>query len=468
MEASDKPGSARELLHVAWPLVISAGSTSLMYVIDRVLLTWLTTQASAAALPAALVYWALVSFAAGTAGYVNTFVAQYEGAGQKNRVAAVLWHGIYFSLIASALLLFVVPFGPYIFRMFAATEAVRQMELDYFDVLCYGTAPLLISIVLGCFFTGRGQTKTVMWVSIASLGLNAVLDYVLIFGCAGLPAWMPGRQRLPAYGIAGAAAATSISYVFSAGLYALALVRGPWAGEYKLWSGRTFDAKLFWRLLRFGLPNGLQQFVDVGCFTIFIQLISTLGEQELAATNLAFNLNTLAFVPMLGLGTAVMTLVGRRVVQGRDDLAARTTWIAFGMATIYMSLFIGLYLFAPWFMLWPYTLGDNPQEFRALEPQIVRLLRFVAVYSLFDAMSIVFGSATRGAGDTRFALLFSLISGVCLLVAPTYLAFELGWASLTSAWIFATAFVAALGVGFLLRFRQGRWRTMRVIEHAAV
>ncbi|MEQ9068076.1 MAG: hypothetical protein RLO18_15185, partial [Gimesia chilikensis] len=76
------PGSLRELTNVAVPLVLSCGSLSIMHVVDRIFLTWWSTDAVAAALPAGMIQWTIMSIAMGKAMYVNTFVAQYEGANQ--------------------------------------------------------------------------------------------------------------------------------------------------------------------------------------------------------------------------------------------------------------------------------------------------------------------------------------------------------------------------------------------------
>ncbi|TMQ34676.1 MAG: hypothetical protein E6K70_06420 [Planctomycetota bacterium] len=91
------------------------------------------------------------------------------------------------------------------------------------------------------------------------------------------------------------------------------------------------------------------------------------------------------------------------------------------------------------------------------------LLRFVALYSLFDTMNIVFSFALRGAGDTRFVTVVALFLAWPIMVLPTYLAGRYGW-GLYYAWAFASAYVIALGFAFLGRFLAGKWKTMRVIE----
>src|SRR5262245_24124344 len=96
-ERSHSPGGFRELMQVALPLMLSSGTVALMQVTDRVFLTWYRTDALAAALPAGMLHWTVVALLIGTAMYVNTFVAQYDGAGRKDRVVASVWQGLYLS-----------------------------------------------------------------------------------------------------------------------------------------------------------------------------------------------------------------------------------------------------------------------------------------------------------------------------------------------------------------------------------
>ncbi len=441
-------------MQVALPLVISSGSASLMYVMDRVFLSWYSTDAVAAALPASMLHWTLISLAIGTVNYVNAFVAQYHGAGQPRRIGAIVWQGIYLSLLAGIALLGCIPLAEKMFEWFSHEPAIRRLETEFFSVLCLGGFPLLLQNTLACFFSGRGKTQVIMGINIACALINGVLDYLLIFGVAGFPRW----------GIAGAATATVVAWIAGALMYVVALLANRQRSHYALGSAWRFDPKLFVRLLRFGLPNGVQLLVDLSSWTVFVQLIGALGTQSLAATSLAFNLNTLAFIPLLGVGTAVVTLTGQRIGERRPELAVRTTWLAFGISSGYIAIFSAIYWFAPRLILLPYTLGDNRQDFVEIEQQVIQLLRFVAVYSLFDAMAIIFSSATRGAGDTRFALIFSLVASSLLLVLPTYLAARLGNRGLSIPWTAVTVFIMVLGVGFLCRFQQGRWKSMRVIE----
>jgi MATE family multidrug resistance protein len=448
---TDRAGTLRELLVVAVPLVISYGSTAMMYVVDRIFLSWDSVDSMAAALPAGVLHFNLAILAIGTVAYGNAFIGQYEGAGQHHRVGPVVWQGIYISIAASVVMLVMVPLAPSLFALVGHEDGVQALELRFFRVLALGTLPLLLDTALSCFFSGRGHTVVVMVVNTIGMLINMVLDYVLIFGHFGFPK----------LGIEGAATATVTAFTAISLMYAATMWWMYRDGPYRLWSGRRFDRELFGRLLRYGLPSGMQQFLDVACWNLFIQMVGRLGNEELSATSLVFNLNGGLFVPLLGLGTAVTALVGHRIGEGRPQLAVRTTWLAFALASGYTLLFAGVYLFLPDLILKPYGLADH----ESLRTLVIGLLRFVAFYSFFDAMFVVFNAAIRGAGDTRFALVFSFSLGLLLLVLPTSIATRYGHEGFGVAWYAITVFIVVLGLGFMARFIQGRWKTMRVIEH---
>ncbi|MGH7129307.1 MAG: MATE family efflux transporter, partial [Planctomycetaceae bacterium] len=255
-----RPGSLRELCAVALPLVFSSGSISLMHVIDRMFLTWDSTEALAAAMPAGMLHWTMMSIAIGTASYVNTFVAQYDGAGRADRVSASVWQGVYLSLIMGLPFLLVVPFSWDLFALFGHDPVVAEMEASYFAILCAGAVPTTMAAALACFYSGRGKTLPVMWINFFTAGVNVVLDYLLIFGPGPFPRW----------GIEGAAIATVIAQIAAVGCYGLLMCRRVERREYGLWRHWRFDSDLFRRLMHFGLPTGVQLMLDIAGFTLFL------------------------------------------------------------------------------------------------------------------------------------------------------------------------------------------------------
>ena len=451
------PGSVREFLKVAVPLVLSAGSLAIMNVIDRLLLTWYSTDALAAALPAGMMHWTVMSIPIGIVLYVNTFVAQYDGANRPERVVASVWQGTYIAIATGLLSLLIIPFTPQLLSLAGHDSAVLDLEIRYFTVLCEGSLAYTLANAFSCFYTGRRATHVVMWVNIVSVLVNFVVDYLLIFG----------KGPFPELGIEGAAWGTVAARVVATLLYIVLLKRFTDRSKYDFGGWPKPDWELLRRLLKFGFPNGIHFFVDIFGFTVFVFLIGSIGPQELAATSLAFNLNSLAFIPLFGFGMAVSTLVGNRIGEGRIDLATKTVWSAFKSAATWMAFFTIVFLVAPDFVLELYSRNNPGDDFAAVRDQVVVLLRFVSVYCFFDAMAVVFSAAVRGAGDTRFPMVMSLLCCWLIMVIPTAIMNAYG-GNLMLSWTACTGYIVVIGIGMLARFLSGKWKSMKVIETAIV
>lgn len=447
-------GSYGELLAVAIPMILSASTQSMMHVVDRVFLTWESKASVAAALPAGILFWSCLSLPIGVVSYLNAFVAQYEGAKRADKVSASIWQGVYFALVCGLLLMIPAVWSNDFFRAVGHSEEVWPLEASYFEWLCVGGVAAMLPAALACFFSGRGQTMVVLAINASSVLVNAGLDWLLIFG----------KGPFPRMGIAGAAIATNLANVYATICYCIVLYRYSVHGPYHFWKHRRFDRSLSLDLLKFGGPSGLQMFLDVAGFTAFIMIIGWIGPSELAASNIAFNLNTLAFTPVIGVGIAVSTLVGQRIGEGRPQLAATTTWKGFFVSAGIM-LFCGtVYILFPEVLLKPYSLYAEDQDFAKTRQIVIILLRFVTLYSFFDAMAIIFGSAVRAAGDTVFSMLITCVCAWGLLVIPTYLTWKLYRPDLLLSWTWCSIYVIALGFAFLLRFLGGKWQRMSIIE----
>lgn len=449
-----RPGGYAEVLGLAAPLILSTGTMTVQQFANRVFLTWYSPDALAACLPAGVAAFTLQCFFIGTCSYANTFVAQYHGSDQPHRIAASVWQAVYLGLLGSLAILPLGLLARPLFDLAGHAPEVRELETVYFRLLILGSGFAIIPTALSCFFTGRGCTRTVMWVNISVTLLNVVFDYLLIFGYWGLP-------RL---GIIGAGWATVIASALGMVLFFILFIFGPDGRAYGVWQSRGFDRELFARLLRFGAPSGLHFMLDLLAWSLFIMLVGRLGVVALGATNLAFQINNVVFMPMTGFAIATATLVGQRLGQDDPRLAARTTWSAFEMTFAYMTTLALLYVLIPNVFLAPFGAKADPGQFAAVQQAAVIMLRFVALYSLFDGANLIFSAALKGAGDTLFVMVISSSLGMSLMVVPTWLICHDGKGSVWSAWLALTLFVCVLAVCFIWRFLQGKWRTMRVVE----
>ena len=448
------PGGYREVLVIAIPLILSTATWSIQHFVDRMFLTWYSPEAIAAAMPAGMLNFSMTSIFMGTAGYLSTFVAQYYGAERYHRIGPVLWQGVYVSLLGGLVIVCAIPFAEPVFRLVGHSPLVQQNEVAYFQILCLGGGAYSASYALSGFFSGRGKTWPVLWVNAATTFVNLVLDYALIFGHWGFPE----------LGIRGAGIATVVAGVFSLVLFFALLCSGSNNDTFHTIKGWRLERDLFVRLLRYGFPSGVQFFLEMAGFTAFVLLVGRLGITSLAATNIAFNINTLAFMPMIGCGIAVSVLVGQYLGGDKPDRAESVVYSGFHLTLIYMISIAAAYVLVPDVFVAPFALRADPGEFSEIYGYSIVLLRFVAVYSVFDTLNIIFCSAIKGAGDTRYVMLITVMLSVFLLIVPVYLAVVIFEFGLMVAWVFATAYIILLGLIFYFRFLGGKWKTMRVIE----
>lgn len=447
-------GGYREILNLAIPLILSTGSMTIQHFVDRMFLTWHSAEAVAAATPAGLISYTLMSLFIGTSAYVNTFVSQYFGARRFTRIGPAVWQGLYFSLFAGLTIMPLYPLASKIFALAGHTPELQHMETQYFQILIFSGVPVTASSAIAGFFSGRGKTKVIMWVTFVTTTVNIVLDYGFIFGNWGFPS----------LGIRGAALATVISQFTRVIIYFYLLMRPTHRREFWTLKGLKPERELFTRLLRFGFPNGLHIFLDLIGYTFLVVLVGRLGTVPLAATNITFNINHLAFLPMMGCGMAVSVLVGRRLGENRPEVAQHTTWSTIHMTTLFMVSLAAAYVLTPNVFLFPYASNADPQRFAPIARVATNLLKFVAVYALFDMMNLIFAATVKGAGDTRFVMIVSVVLSWTFKVIPSFIAIVIFQRGLYIVWGFHTLNMIILGIVFLHRFQGGKWKSMRVIE----
>jgi MATE family multidrug resistance protein len=400
----------------------------------------------------------------GICTYANTFVSQYFGDRQWDRIGPAVWQTIWLALAFTPVALAFIPLAPQIFQLAGHEPVVTALEVEYFQVLCLGAGGLLVAQAASAFYGGRGKTTVMMWVDAFYALVNLALDYLWIFGHLGFPAM----------GIAGAGYATVLALWLKALTYILLMLQSRHRRCYGTLSGMKLDRDLLRRILYYGGPSGLQMLLDVVGFTVFVVLIGRVGVLESEATSMAFSISTLAFMPIWGFGLAAGILVGQRLGEDEPDLAERSTYTSLAIAMAYMAIISLMYVVVPDLFLWSFFAGGDSSfaDRTALRNLSATLLRFVAAYNLLDAMLTVFVNAIKGAGDTQFVLKVSCCMGL-LLAALSFLAVEVWRLEIYGCWAIITGWVWLLGIVFFLRFRQGKWREMRVIEqkhlaHAAV
>jgi MATE family multidrug resistance protein len=452
------PCGLKELLQLALPLVVSMLSFALNQFFDRLFLTWYSQVAVGAVLTAGAFAWVTYSFPLGLTMYTTAFVAQYYGARQFHRIGQVIWHALYFSMATIPIFLAVGVFAPQIFAAFGHNQAMQTAEATYFRILSYSLGITIAAEALSAYFIGIGKTSRVMTANVICAAANILLDYPMIFG----------KWGFPEMGLAGAAWATTIANWLKFAVLLAMVCRSRAIHGHGLTSQWRFSRTMLARLLRYGSPQGFHFFLEGGAVTIFIILTGSISVTAAAAASIALSVNMVAFVPLFGLGTALTTLVGREIGRQQIQFARRATRSTMAVGTLYAAVFAGLYLFWPSLFVGVHEIATGAQK---PEVQMARwLLRFVAAYCVFDAFQILFQAAIKGAGDTFFVMLVTIMSSAAFVgagaIGARFFATENG--QIIWWWSCLTGWVVALSVVYSLRYWGGKWTRMSVIERELI
>ncbi|HYO25933.1 MAG TPA: MATE family efflux transporter [Lacipirellulaceae bacterium] len=450
----NRPSGVREVLAIALPMVASTLSWTLMNFIDAmVLFHYVSPAAMSAQFSATIAWFSALSLFWGMCSYVSTFVSQYQGDGQPRRIGPAVWQGVWLSVLFAPIALAAIPLAPSIFH--AVHDAkTAELEAQFFQIMCWAAPGMLAAQALEAFFSGQGRTLVVMAVDGAAVAVNLVLACFLVIGVGGVQSW----------GFQGAAWATVIAQWSRVAFYMAIMLSAANRRQFNT-AQAAIDLQLLRRIVRFGGPSGVQMLLEVGSFAVFVMLVGRIGAVEREATSLVFRISQLAFMPVWGFGIATVVLVGQRLGENRPDLASRAARTTFAIALTYMGLLSLLFVLAPGVFLRWFASAElaAAEEALAVRELSLVLMRFVAAYNLFDATLIIFSSVLRGAGDTKFIMRLSTVSAG-VLIAATSAAVELLGVGIHGCWAIITVWIWLLAAAYIVRYRQGQWRSMRVID----
>jgi MATE family multidrug resistance protein len=449
--------SCRELLRLSWPLIVGQSCWTLQTVLDRILLSRSSVEAVGAGMSAVILFWAVLTLFQYTAAYATTFVAQYTGAGVPLRIGAVTGQALWFAVGSGIAFLGLVPLAEWLVALIGHAPELQPLEAIYFRCLCFSALPILVTSAASGFFAGRGDSRTVLLINVVGLAVNGVTAVVLIFGHLGFAPM----------GIAGAGWATVIGTTTSASLSLVLLLRPRYVQQFGNGVGWGFDRELFWRLMRFGIPQGVGVSLEVLAFAVFLIFVGRFGKADLAATSIVCTQNLLAYMPVMGIAQGIEVLVGQHLGGNRPNAAERSVWTGVMVSLAFTFVVSVAYVFLPDLLALPFRTQNDPHSWAEVAERVPLLLRYVAVYCLFDSLNLMFSFALRGAGDTRFVMVVAIVLSWPMLVLPSWASWYYDWGMYWS-WGFASAYVIVLSAIYLARFRQGRWRMMRVIEQKPI
>ncbi|MEW5742669.1 MAG: MATE family efflux transporter [Myxococcota bacterium] len=447
LASARQPATLRTLLTLAWPVIVSRASQTVVSLSDTLMVAPLGAAALAATATGAVNSFTVLILPMGITFIVSSFSAQLFGRGDRAGARRYGWYGLGVAAATQLACLVSIPFLGPVLGLLPYEEQVHHLMTEYMTLrLLSGGAAIGIE-ALANYYGGLGRTRPGMVANVLAMVLNVAFNWVLIFGHLGAPAM----------GVKGAALASTLA---------------TWAAflgfAWFFWTDARPDEKArlhlreFLRMLRFGVPSGFNWFFEFLAFIFFINVVvAGLGTPALAAMNAIFALNSVSFMPAFGLTSAGAILVGQAIGANAKDEVPGVVWLTARTAGTWQVLVGLVYLALPALLMMPFAQGEHAARMTEIG---VRMLMVSAAWQVFDATSLTLAESLRAAGDTLYPLLARLVIAWAVFVPGSWFTVTRFGGGDVGAMAWLVVYLAVLAGVLWLRFSSGAWRKVELVE----
>ena len=438
---------------IAWPTMLTNAIGGLQGMIDHALVGHLVGfKANAAIGVSWQIFIVVIVFISSLFTGMSVLVARFAGAGDEERVNHTVYQAFLTALFISMGIL--APIGyfisPTLLNIVNAAPDVKAEALPFIRIMFVFSIGMMIYFMLSTALRSAGDARTPMVLGISMTVLNIALNILLIRGLG----------PIPPFGTKGAAMGTCIASGLVAVYALINLWRGSWVISIPRGGGFGPDWSTIRQIFKFGLPTGVQGIaMNIGG-VLMLSFIGSLAQSAAAQAAFAvsytelFSLITWTSVGLMGAAAAV---AGQNLGAGQPDRADAAVHVAarFGFAG---AAFVGIFfLFFPRQLLAIFGMHDP-----VVVGLGVQLLRVLSVSGLLIAVALTYTGGLQGTGDTRSPLYISIISQVIVPLGTCFVIKETGTLDPIDIWLAILAGHATRCILSVVRFRQGKWRTISV------
>jgi putative MATE family efflux protein len=438
---------------LAWPTMLTNIVGGLQGMVDQALVGNLVGYKANAAIGVSMQMWLIVMiFISSLFSGMSVLVSRFAGAGDHEMVDRTVYQAFVTAIGLAVLVM--APIGyfsaPWLLDFVNAAPEVKAEALPFLRTMFVFSGGMLVFFMLSGALRSAGDARTPMVIGIALTALNLVLNIVLIRGLG----------PIPAFGTQGAAMGTCIASGLLA-VYALAkLWYGGWVVSFPRGRGYGPDWAIIRELFRFGLPTGFQGIaMNIGG-VFMLAFIGSLAQSAAAQAAFAvcysqlFSLVTWTSVGLMGSAAA---MAGQNLGAGKPDRAAAAVHVAARIGLSSAAIVGTFFLLLPRQLLAVFGMHDP-----VVVEIGVQLLRVLSVSGLLIAAALTYTGGLQGTGDTKSPLYISIISQVLVPLGICFVIKQTGTLQPIHIWIAILIGHATRCVLSVLRFNQGRWRTIAV------
>lgn len=436
----------KDIWQLAAPIIAGSIAHTLLNLTDTAFLGRVgETELGAAAL-AGVYYFVLVMIGMALGIGSQILIARRAGEGNPKAIGRVFDH-TFIILILTSVIMWVLLYGftPLLFSKIITENSIFIAANEYIKYRGWAILPAMM--VAGCrgFFIGIAQTKIITVSSVILLLINALLDYILIFGKAGAPAM----------GIAGAGLASGLAELITAIFLLLFAYFRRSCKMYSLFQFNKMTIKEFKALIELSSPIMVQNLITMGSYFVFFVFIEHMGSRELAVSNIVRATYMVLMTPMWGFSSAANSMISNLIGQGKSDqvflLLRKIITMSF-----FLSLAIGLV-----FVSFPEIILRLVTNDLSLIRDSIGTFYVTCAAILVFSISLVLFSGVSGTGNTRIALLMETVNiaiyiiyvYVCVYVLNT----SLGW-----VWFSEILYWLLMGLFAWIYLRTGHWRKIKI------
>lgn len=434
----------RSTFALAWPLILTNIAQTGMTTTDILMMGRIGPEAVAAGALAANLHFALLIFGIGVMSAASALIATEKGRRRhavrevRRTVRQGLWSALAISIVAWAILWN----GEAILLAMGQQPALAEAAGGYVRVLMWSFLPFLSYLVMRSYLAALERPTWGLLAVVVGLVLNAILNWVFMFGRLGVPA-----MGLPGSGLATTLASWSMVLALAAVVSLDRRFR-----RYRLfgrWWVPDWDRlRDFWRL---GFPIGATLVFEVSIFNAAVFLMGLIGQPQLAAHAIAIQIAALTFMVPMGFAQAATVRVGKAFGARNREEIHRAGWTAFALGIGFMVLTAVLMLVVPQLMIGAFIDVHDPAN-ASVVGFAVSFLAIAALFQVADGAQVLGAGMLRGLHDTRLPMLFAL-AGYWGLGLPIGVALGF-WAGLggVGIWIGLAAGLAVVAVLMMRRW----------------
>lgn len=443
MKTSIKLGSVWK---IALPIILGQVAQNIMVAIDTAFLGRVSEVALGASALGGLFYLAVIMLGIGFGIGVQIMIGRRNGEKDFSQIGKLVMHSFYF-LMVLAIVLFALLFfiSPVLLKLFINSNDIYLGTIEFLRYRSWGIFFAFANIVFVSFYVGTVKTKVLTYSTVLMAAVNALFDYLLIFGNFGFPEM----------GIAGAGLASTIAECATIIFFIARTYHFEDRDKYDLFDFSKAEVSAIRKILKVSGPLMLQTFFSFSGWFIFFMIIEHLGERALAVSNICRSIYMLMMIPLWGLSSASNTLVSNLIGEARTGEVWPLIRKVSVISLLITSFIVMFNIFFPRQIILLYT-----NDISLLE-EGVKVLYVISLALLIFSVAIVMFMGVSGTGNTKVTFAFEIFTITAYLVLAYILTFVFSL-EVHFVWLVECFYFLVIGLLSYFYLISGKWKNKKI------